>query len=129
MILRSEMLPLLVKACPSFAGEWELHKAEYADEEDYLPYVVLGRLGNHLIDLHQSGSTEEFPAVFETVELLHTRGDQYVREAVTIGFLESIQERSEAFKPFFGKVTTDWFNQLDQFWNGEIKYVGATFEK
>lgn len=53
MIQRHEMLPMLVEACPSFAGNWEEHKLQFHDEEDFLPYVALGAFANHLVVLYQ----------------------------------------------------------------------------
>lgn len=112
MITRSEIMPLLVDACPSFAEKWEWHKFEFHDEEDFLPYVALGELGDHLIDLHDQGRQSEIERVFEVVERLHTEGEHYVREAATIGLLESIQnvlgnrERDpELFRQYLMPVT------------------------
>jgi hypothetical protein len=35
--------------------------------------------------------TQEFPAIFDSIERLHIEGDDQVREAATIGLLEGIQ--------------------------------------
>ena len=127
------MLPLLVAACPSFAGKWEEHKAEYFDEEDYLPYVALGALARHLIELHAIGNTSEFEQLFTVVERLHLEGEHYVREAATIGLLEGIQNiggsESDAFYKYLQPMTARWWSELNKFWNGEIKYVGETISE
>jgi len=41
--------------------------------------------------LEKANRTEEFPAVFEIIERMHLEGDDYVKEAATIGMLEGIQ--------------------------------------
>lgn len=127
------MLPRLVAACPSFTQKWKEHKQEYFDEEDFLPYVALMEFNNHIIGLYMSGSTEEFPAAFEEIERLHLEGEPYVKEAATIGCLEGLQNimgnrdlDSKVFVKFLGPESTKWWDQLNKFWDGEIKYVGET---
>jgi hypothetical protein len=86
MVAKDEMLPLLAAACPSFAETWQT-----------------------------SGRTDEFAAVFKVVESLHLEGEHYVREAVTIGLLEGIQNLcshipldSEVFGPWLLPETRSW---------------------
>ncbi len=129
------MLQMLVKACPSFAEKWEEHNIEYADEEDFLPYVALGELADHLIHLHDKGNVDEVESVFAVVERLHIDGEHYVQEAATIGLLESIQNvignrnrDPEIFRNYLLPVSAKWWDQLNLFWNGEIKYVGETID-
>ena len=133
MIRRSEMLPRLVMACPSFADKWEEHKQEYSEEEDCLPYIALAEFNDHIIHLYSNGLTEELPAVFAEVEQLHLFGEAYVKEAATIGCLEGLQNMMgnrgmdpEVLRPFLGSESAKWWDQLNKFWNGEIKYVGET---
>lgn len=132
IVNRKEMLPLLVKACPSFSDKWKEHKQEYNDEKDYLPYVALGECARHLIDLENLNQTEEFEAVFEVVERLHIEGDSFVKEAVTIGFLESLQNNLEnnevSFIKYLKPESLKWWNELNKFGNGEIKFVGQSIE-
>ena len=51
----------------------------------------MGELAHHMVDLIKSNQTSEFLAVFDVIERLHIEGDHYVKEAGTIGILESIQ--------------------------------------
>lgn len=127
------MLPRLVAACPSFTLKWEEHKREYFDEEDYLPYVALGEFNSHVVELYIEGATQELPSVFEEVERLHLEGDAYVKEAATVGFLEGVQNvignrglNADVFLPFLGPESRKWWDQLNKFWAGEIRYVGET---
>lgn len=108
------MLPMLVKACPTFADKWEIHKQEYHDEENFLPYIALMEFNSHLIELYKTGITEEFPEIFTIVERLHTDGEHYVREAATIGLLEGIQNQlgnagrdPEVFREYLLPVTAE----------------------
>ena len=96
MIKRDQMFPLLLEACPSFTPMWR----EFVDEwrgDDGLPredlphYLALAEFARHLISMLVRSETSSFPAVFAVVEDLHTQGEHYVREAATIGLLESLQ--------------------------------------
>ncbi len=86
-------MPLLLNACPSFTEKWASHSAYWEDnrENETLLYIDLSEFSQHLIELHKSNQIDEFPAVFEVVEKLHLEGDDYVKEAATIGLLEGIQ--------------------------------------
>ena len=123
MIAKEQMLPMLVKSCPSFAGKWREHQQKYRDEENYLSYVALGEFARHLINLNKQNQTTEFENVFETVENLHLDGEHYVKEAATIGLLEALQNNlkddAEKFVKYLKPESLKW-------WNGEIKFVGQT---
>lgn len=134
MITREEVMPLLINACPSFSGKWEIYKQEWYDEgEEFLLYCDSGEFARHLIELFRQSSTKEFEKVFEVIEKLHVEGDDYVKEAATIGFLESIQNIAgnndldpEVFYKFLKPESSKWWHELNKFWNAEIKYVGET---
>jgi len=131
MIAKEKMLPMIVEACLSFAEKWRNHKQDYHDEKDFLPYIALGEFARHLIELKSQNQTNEFGKVFETIERLLIEGDDYVKEAITIGFLEGLQnnakEDAEKFVQYLKPVSLKWWNEVNKFWNAEIKYVGETF--
>ena len=89
MITKEQVMPLFLSACPSFAPDWENYRASYPDEG--LLYVDMGELAHHMVDLIKSNQTSEFQVVFDVIERLHIEGDDYVKEAATIGVLESLQ--------------------------------------
>ncbi len=136
MIYRDEMLPLLVSACPSFLENWEEHKREYRDEENYLPYIAIGEFSHHLVELYKSKKTKEFPAVFTEIERFHIEGEAYVKEAATIGCLEGLQNVAEnrgldanVFLQYLGPESTRCWKELNKFWNGEIGQTSETVDK
>ena len=122
---------MIVEACPSFAEKWRNHKHYYHDEKDFLPYIALGEFSRHLIELKNQNQANEFEKVFETIERLHIEGDDYVKEAITIGLLEGLQnsakEDAEKFVQYLKPVSLKWWNEVNKFWNAEIKFVGETF--
>jgi hypothetical protein len=135
MIDRTEMLPLLVEACPSFSEGWNEHKKEYFDEESYLPYIALGAFARHLVEKLRKGETSEFEAIFDAIERLITVGDGYVRDAILIGLFESLQNVSvregerNGLRRNLRPTSAKWWEQVELFWHGQIKYVGETIGK
>jgi hypothetical protein len=122
---RTQVVATLLAACPSFRGPWEEYLRDPSYEEGLL-YLDLGEFARHLVSRYQAGDTSEFPAVFRVVEDLHLRGDPFVREAATIGLLESLQNNTgsrdldpEIFLPFLGPESAMWWDRLDRFWGGE----------
>jgi hypothetical protein len=93
MIAKDDMMGVLLDACPSFAPTWRAFLDEWReqDEADLPLYVALTDLAWHLIGLVERGETAELPAVFRVVERWHLEGDEYVREAATVGLLEGLQ--------------------------------------
>ena len=120
-----QVMPLLLSACPSFSTRWEEHRAFYEDEQ--LLYIDLGEFAHHLIELEKANRTEEFPAVFEIIERMHVDGDDYVKEAATIGMLEGIQNVAgnsgidpERFAKYLKPESAKRWRQLNKFWEGKV---------
>lgn len=130
---QNEMLPMLVGVCPSFADKLQELRNLFEEE---LTYTELGAFANHLVDLYKQGKTDEFAKVFNVVEKFYIEGDEFVKEAATIGLLEGLQNiagnrdlEPEVFFKYLKPVSTKWWNELTKFWNAEIKYVGETINE
>jgi hypothetical protein len=118
-------MSMLLSACPSFQQTWE----RYTGAPEYDPellYVHLGEFARHLLALYEADVTSEFAAVFRVVEDLHVHGDPQVREAATVGLLESLQNNAEhedveadAFLSFLGPESAKWWGRLRRFWDGD----------
>ncbi|KAB7709057.1 hypothetical protein F9802_02715 [Bacillus aerolatus] len=132
-IKRHEVMDLLIEACPSYKQRWkEYVQGNYEGGEEYLLYCDLADFANYLVDLYRQKKIDEYPKLFEVIELLHTNGDDDVKEAVTIGLLEDIQTISlnnninpNVFKNCLKQESLKWWNSLDDFWNGKTNYVGG----
>jgi hypothetical protein len=123
LITKEQVMPLFLNACPSFSKRWEEHRAFYEDE--HLLYIDLGEFAHHLIELEKSNQTEEFPAVFDLIEKIHLEGDDFVKEAATIGMLEGIQNvagnsgvEPERFAKYLKPESAKWWRRLNSFWEG-----------
>lgn len=121
------MFEPMLAACPSFTPAWAEFCAEWEKEPGDSPlYIALAGLARHLVERLRSGATEELPAVFQVVERWHSEGDGYVREAVTIGLLEDIQNIAKnaeinpaVFEQWLLPNSKKWWDKLSRFWDGD----------
>jgi hypothetical protein len=123
MITADQVMPLLLQASPSFGPAWESYTRE-ASYEPGLLYIDLGEFARHLIELWRLGNAQELKPAFAVAERLHLEGDDYVKEAVTIGLLEDLQNNArhervdaEVFRPMLGPESVRWWDGLNRFWS------------
>jgi len=123
MITKEQIQHTLIEAFPSFAPR--------VNESD-LPYVVLGDFARFLLKRYQDNDEPVLREAARIIELLHTSGDKYVKEAATTGLLEGIQNTwpsegvdPEPFRNLLGPVSQQWWDSLNRFWKKEIPFVGA----
>ena len=131
-ITRDTMFEPLLAADPSFQPHWNEFLAEWDDEPDLPLYLALGSLAEHLLQRLMENDTEGFDSIFAVVEDWHTNGDSYVREAASIGLLESLQNhsggsdrRTTTVEPWLGSESKLWWDKLDRFWEGDEKALRA----
>jgi hypothetical protein len=125
MITKDQVMPLLLNDCPSFSERWREHLALYGDERVF--YMDLGEFVDHIIDLYERNQTQEFPAIFDSIERLHVEGDDQVRDGAILGILEGIQNIAgnrridpEVFAPYLKPESAKWWKKLNDFWNGDV---------
>ena len=86
MIRYDEVFPLLLGACPSYAGSPEAASFDHWDGH----YVHMRFFVAHLVHLLAVGDTEHFPDVFGVAERVLTEGDDETRSLMTAGFLRDL---------------------------------------
>lgn len=86
MITYDEVYPLMVAACPSYAGS---KPAVWADENDG-EFLRIGQLVRHLIVLLEDADFESFTAVFGVVEWVLAEGDAEAKSLINNGFLDDL---------------------------------------
>ncbi len=124
MIGALQMMPLLVEASPGFAECWREFQAEWADETSSPHYLVLSGFARHMCSLLSSGDEEALRRIFAVIERLHIEGDQYVKEAATIGLLEDLQNTNlhlqstspDQFEKFLLPISAKWWKKVEDFW-------------
>ena len=128
MIERADMLSSIVAACPGFASAYEAFLAEWQDSSEAPVYLALADFARHLITLLEANDQQQLRAAFEVIERFHIEGDDYVREAATIGILESLQNANlhtrttpDQFLEYLLPVSLRYWHKVDDFWtNGKI---------
>lgn len=114
-------MPLLLKACPSFQASWNIFLQQ---GDTRLVYIPLGVFVHHLLHCHLQGDEREFTAVADAIEQLYLHGTDYVKEAVTGGLLEAVQNiwrhhnaDPEHFATYLKPVSAKWWQSLNDFWD------------
>ena len=132
MITKDQIFPLLIEASPSFSDTWGEFLEEWKEETDKgeeLPYYLcLSDYAKHIIELYMNNDVSTLEKVFSAIERLHVDGDHYVREAATIGILESLQNNAEktkiggaVFEKYLLPETLYWWEKVYGFWEqGEL---------
>jgi len=122
------MFEPMLAADPTFEPAWREFVEEWADEPDLPQYLALADFARHLIARLERGETAVFESVFEVVERWHLEGEHYVREAATVGLLESLQNTNlhegatcpDDFVRWLRPETRRWWDKLERFWGGDV---------
>jgi hypothetical protein len=122
------MMSLVTAVCPSFQPTWDVYLADAQREGDEpLTYLALADLARHVIAMFERGDADCFPQIFDVIERWHVEGEHWVREAATVGFLESLQNAhnhgktdTEEFRRFLGPASERSWNKLYDFWERGI---------
>jgi hypothetical protein len=129
MIYRAQMMDSILRASPSFIPAWNVFLAEHEEQGSELPlYIVLGDLARHIALLEKRGTEDELQEIFGVIERWHTEGDDYVKEAATIGLLEDLQNTNvvgdpdaSRFVKYLGPESKRRWAKVEAFWEtGEI---------
>jgi hypothetical protein len=128
LITAADVMPLLLRACPSFALVWAEVEGENVDEDspaNRLGYLDAGDFVRDLVALKLSDQTKEFPAVFEVIERLICEGDDYVQNLGVIGYVEGFQmmtvtaaglDPDSDFRPYLRPKSEESWEALNQAW-------------
>lgn len=128
VITQSQMFTPLLQAYPAFTPQWEAFLEEWGEEKELPLYLLFGDLSRDIENLYQANHFATLKDIFAVIELWHVEGDAYVKEAATIGVLESLQNTNiiTAFNPdqfveFLGPVSKTFWFKVEGFWDkGEL---------
>jgi hypothetical protein len=128
----SQMMALLLAACPSFESGWRGFLAEWADEPDLPYYVALGEFARHLSLVLVNGDKEVLRKVFDVLEQLILEGDSYVKNAAIAGLIEDLQNLNlhagstpERYLPFLLPESRRWWVEVETQWNGGTRTLDS----
>ena len=128
MITSADMMEPLLEVCPAFRPTWAAFREEWRSEHQLPLYLAISDLARHLISALAAGNDETLTRVFAVVERWHIEGDQYVREAATVGLLEDLQNeglhastKPTEFERFLLPISLKFWRNVERFWEkGEI---------
>ena len=105
------------------------------DDNTNLSYWVAGDFGHYLLECYKKDDFEELQNGLYFIETLVVDMDKEIQELAVIWYLEGIQNiwwnndvDPEIIYDRLGKESKKWRNQLNKFWNKEIRYVGETID-
>ena len=125
MITKSEVIPLLLAACPGFQTPWQSHRAYWNGEEPGA-FNDASEFAHYLVASYERKDTSEFPAAFATLETIFAGGDQEARDVAGIGVLEGLQNigsnhscGSDVFIQWLGPLSRRAWAQVENMWAGK----------
>jgi len=117
------MIAPILDASPNFAPVWEEFLDEWEGDNDLPLYLVLGDLARYISSLINAKSDNELKKIFSVVEKWHLEGDAYVKEAVTVGLLEGLQNTNvvgegipEKIESYLLPESKKWWVKVNEFW-------------
>jgi hypothetical protein len=137
VITRAAMMLPMLEACPSFQQAWDEFVEEWKSEAELPLYLGLSELARHLIARLEAQDAATLSRAFAVVERWHLEGDDYVRDAATIGLLEDLQNGNlhvtttpQQFEPLLLPASLKAWRELELSWNRrrgvvEVCFLGA----
>ncbi len=121
----SDVMPLLLEACPQLRPAWEEHLKWWQGEEERGNYNDISVLARYLVENAAADRTECFAKVFHVVERMIDEGDDAVRELATVGLIEDIQNIAlntgvdhDLFLPWLGPHGRRGWYDIIRLWHG-----------
>lgn len=122
MITNSQIVPMLLEACPEFRSRWEEHRAWW-ENEPAGDYNDASEFARFLIDSYDAREFGILQRAFAVIEKLIQDGDAEVQNIGVVGYLESLQTQA-SWKDYGSEVFADyllprsraaWY-QIHQWW-------------
>ena len=125
MITKTQIIPMLLAACPRFEPAWRQH-LEWWGGEERGEFNDASEFAHYLVGSYERGDTSEFAAAFQTLETIFADGDQEARDVAGIGILEGLQNigsnhscGSGVFIQWLGPLSRSAWAQIERMWAGK----------
>ncbi|HTS11694.1 MAG TPA: hypothetical protein VMH00_06215 [Candidatus Limnocylindrales bacterium] len=119
------MMPMILESCPAFAAAWDKHREFWEGEEAGI-YNDLAEFATFIVNAYEQGNIHLMTAAFAIIEEFFASGDQEVRDAAGIGFLEDVRNiaswrsfGSAAFVPWLGPLSKVAWSEIETMWRGK----------
>lgn len=128
-IQKSQVMPLILAACPGFQSRWDEHLEFWKGEEAGV-YNDLGAFAHFIVDAYECQDIEPIVAAFGVIERLLGEGDEEVQTAAAIGFLEDVRNIA-SHRPFGEVVFVQWLGpksgkewaEIEEVWRGKTSLM------
>lgn len=124
-ITADQMVPELLRACPSAKSRWDEHLAWWGDDERGR-YNDVNVFAQYVVDSYVGRNVDERAAFFTLLERFLTEGDAEVVELASVGLIEDIQNLAshrtcglQAFKEWLGPVSRVAWTEVEEMWRGK----------
>jgi len=121
-ITKTQVVPLLLEACPTAQPAWQEHLAWWKGKEAG-GFNDVNVFAHHIVESYAKGLTAECRALFATVERILEEGDEEAQSLAALGVLEDIQTISThhsfgpaAFVGLLGPKSRKAWKQIDALW-------------
>lgn len=123
MITKDNLLECILKRSDDFKEHLETHNPDWKEEGDY---TALAEYARYILSLYKENKEEQIKENFRLIGEVFDEGDQYVKEAVTIGLLETLQNniswekdiKGEVFLPLLSEALKNEWKKVGDFWEG-----------
>ena len=123
MISREKMFEPLLSVSEGFKPIWDEFVIEWKDDDELPQYLVLSDLARYISTLISESKEKELKDIFSVIERWHLEGDDYVKEAATIGILEDLQNTNivgsgipEKVEAYLLPESKKWWLKVYEFW-------------
>lgn len=104
----------------------EVDLVAYGQTEGCLPYVDVGVISKYIVEKKIKNQTDKFQIFFDNVEEIYHNSDDEIKEFLTIGLFEGIQNIGSdeidyyfSFNQWLGKESQIAWNNLIDYWEGK----------
>ncbi len=89
MIDESKCMEYVLGVCPGYSDDWQEHLDGWKGEDVEL-FIHTASFAQYAVKYIESNDEKELKLIANAIEYLHGEGDDIVRNAIEIGFLETL---------------------------------------
>jgi len=116
---------MILEKCPTFSSTWEKYQKSWGHDESGI-YNDLAEFATFIVDAYERRDTQMLSATFVLIEEFLVEGNEEVRAAASIGFLEDVRNIS-SWRPFgngpfiecLGPVSKVAWAEIEETWRGK----------
>jgi len=128
MIPKEKMFEPMLDVAKGFLPQWNDFIEEWNGEPELPHYLALSALARYIADLVCSDPKGELKQIFSVIERWHLEGDDYVKEAASVGLLEDLQNTNvvglgtpQKLEAYLLPESKKWWSKVGDFWeSGKI---------